>query len=101
MANEYFDSTLTGQQIEDVLTAIKGVIAPTNNNKVLAIDNGKIIARSVQWGGGGGGSTIIVKPDIVTINGTYYSYTDDADGYSEFTVNVPEQTLPSATGVSF
>lgn len=36
--------------------------------------------------GGGGGSTIITK--TITANGTYSAEDDDADGYSEVTVNV-------------
>jgi hypothetical protein len=96
MANTYYDSQLTGAQIDQALTAISGVIIPSNNNKVLAISNGKIVARSVQWGGG----APVVQPLSVTANGTYTAPTG-VDGYSPVTVNVPSSTLPSATGVSF
>lgn len=37
-------------------------------------------------GGGGGGSTLITKS--ITLNGTYDAEDDNADGYSEVTVNV-------------
>ena len=84
MANTYYDSELTAEEIEAVLEAIKGILTPANNGKVLAISNGKIDARSVQWGGG--------EPTIeslsVTENGTYTAPTG-VDGYSPITVNVP------------
>lgn len=38
-------------------------------------------------GGGGGSATLITKN--ITANGTYSAEDDDADGYSEVTVNVP------------
>lgn len=51
MANTYYDSELTAEEIEEVLEAINGILTPANNGKVLAINNGKFEARSVQWGG--------------------------------------------------
>ena len=48
MANTYYDSQLTAAEIEAALTAIDGVIDPSNNGKVLVIENGKIVAKSVQ-----------------------------------------------------
>ena len=96
MANTYYDSDLTGEQIEQALEAIDGVIVPANNGKVLAINDGKIEARSVQWGGG----APVVQPLSVTENGTYTA-PSGVDGYSPVIVNVPAQTLPSATGISF
>ena len=96
MANTYYDSQLTAAEIEAALEAIDGVIAPANNGKVLAINNGKIEARSVQWGGG----TPVIEALSVTTNGTYTA-PSGVDGYSPVTVNVPSQTLPSATGVLF
>ena len=52
MANTYYDSQLTETQIEHVLEAINGLITPSNNGKVLAINSstGLLEARSVQWG---------------------------------------------------
>ena len=82
MANTYYDSQLTGEEIEAALEAIDGVIEPSNNGKVLAIDNGKIVARSVQWG-----SSAVVQPLSVTQNGTY-NPPSGVDGYSPVTVNV-------------
>lgn len=96
MANTYYDSQLTAAEIETVLEAIDGVIVPANNGKVLAINNGKIEARSVQWGGG----APVIEALSVTANGTYTA-PSGIDGYSPVTVNVPSQTLPSATGVLF
>ena len=83
MANTYYDSDLTGEQIEQALEAINGVIVPANNGKVLAINNGKIEARSVQWGGG----SAVVQPLSVTQNGTY-NPPSGVDGYAPVTVNV-------------
>ena len=51
MANTYYDSELTAKEIEAALEAISGLIVPANNGKVLAINNGKLEAQSVQWGG--------------------------------------------------
>lgn len=96
MANTYYDSQLTAAEIEAVLEAIASVIIPANNGKVLAINNGKIEARSVQWGG----DAPVIESLSVTTNGTYTA-PSGVDGYSPVTVNVPSQTLPSATGVSF
>lgn len=50
MANTYYDSELTSEEIERVLEAIGGLIVPANNGKVIAVNNGKLEARSVQWG---------------------------------------------------
>jgi hypothetical protein len=96
MANTYYDSQLTAEEIEEVLEAINGILNPANNGKVLAISNGKFEARSVQWGGGAS----VIESLSVTTNGTYTA-PSGVDGYSPVTVNVPSQTLPSATGVSF
>lgn len=96
MANTYYDSDLTAEEIEQALEAISGLIVPANNGKVIAINNGKFEARSVQWGGG----SPVVQPLSVTQNGTY-TVPSGVDGYSPVTVNVPAQTLPSASGVSF
>lgn len=83
MANTYYDSDLTGEQIEQALEAIDGVIVPANNGKVLAISNGKLEARSVQWGGG----SAVVQPLSVTQNGTY-NPPSGVDGYAPVVVNV-------------
>lgn len=47
MANTYYDSQLTAEEIEAVLEAISGLLVPENNGKVLAIENGTIVAKSV------------------------------------------------------
>ena len=54
MSSEYYDSELTAEQIEQALNAIHGVIVPANNGKVLAVENGLIVAKNVsEWGQGG------------------------------------------------
>ena len=47
MANTYYDSQLTAEEIEAVLEAISGLFDPANNGKVLAIESGTIVAKSV------------------------------------------------------
>lgn len=84
MANTYYDSQLTAEEIEQVLEAINGILTQANNGKVLAISNGKIEARSVQWGGGGGA---VVQPFTATQNGVY-NPPSGVDGYAPVTVNV-------------
>lgn len=117
MPNTYFDSDLTGEQIENALNAIHGVVTKENNGKVLAIEAGKIVAKSAsEWtdapvleplsvtangdySPGAGvdgysavhvavpGATLTTKS--ITQNGTYNASQDNADGYSSVTVNVP------------
>lgn len=89
MANTYYDSELTAEEIEEVLEAIKGILTPANNGKVLAISNGKLEARSVQWGGG----APVIEPLSVTQNGTYTAPLG-VDGYSPVTVNVSGGLTP-------
>jgi len=85
MANTYYDSQLTGAQIEHVLEVINGLITPSNNGKVLAINSsGKLEARSVQWGER---ETLISKN--ISANGDYDPADDGADGYSAVHVAVP------------
>lgn len=95
MANTYYYSTLTEEQIEEALAAIHDVIQVQNNNKVLAISGGKIVARSVQWGH----DPVMIDKTGTVNNTTYYPANDNADAYRSFTTAVP--TLPSAVGVSF
>lgn len=84
MANTYYNSELTADEIEAVLEAINGILTPANNGKVLAISNGKLEARSVQWGGGG---EAVIEPLSVTQNGIY-NPPSGVDGYAPVTVNV-------------
>ncbi len=84
MAQTFFDSTLTDAQIQSALNAINGVIAASNNGKVLVIENGLIAAKSVTEINGG---TIAAK--TITANGVYNAGDDGADGYSPVTVAVP------------
>lgn len=116
MPKTYYDSELTGAQIEGALEAIHGVVAPSNNGKVLYIEDGQIKAASAsRWSGGAvleplnviangdytppsgtngfdsvhvavPGATLATKS--ITQNGTYNASQDNADGYSSVTVNV-------------
>lgn len=116
MPKTYYDSELTGAQIESALEAIHGVVTPSNNGKVLYIENGQIKAASAsRWSGGavleslsvtangdytpptgtdGFDSVHVAVPSAtlttksITQNGTYNASSDNADGYSSVTVNV-------------
>lgn len=84
MPNTYFDSDLTGEQIEAALNAIHGVVTPENNGLVLAIEDGEIVAKSAsEWT-----DTPALEPLSVTANG---DYTPGAgvDGYNSVHVAVP------------
>ena len=88
MPKTYYDSELTGAQIEDALEAIHGVVTPSNNGKVLYIDNGQIKAASAsRWGHGA-----VLEPLSVTANGDYTPPTG-TDGFDEVHVAVPSATL--------
>lgn len=93
MANTYHDSTLTAEQIDAALKAITGVIAPANNGKVLIIENGKIVPKSVTSVSG-----VVLNTLTVNANGSYTPGTG-VDGYDEVIVAVPtvQPTLQSKT----
>ena len=80
----YVAQGLDGEQIEAALTAIDGVVTQENNGKVLAIENGKIVAKSAsEWT-----DTPVLEPLSVTANG---DYTPGAgvDGFNSVHVAVP------------
>lgn len=84
MPNTYFDSELTGAQIETALKAIHGVVSPSNNGKVLAIENGAIVAKSAsEWT-----DTPVLEPLSATANGDYTPGTG-VDGFNYVHVAVP------------
>lgn len=64
----------------------KGATIPANQN----FDNLANCINTIQTGGGG--TTLITK--TITANGTYNASSDNADGYSQVTVTVPQ---PSGT----
>lgn len=83
MPKTYYDSELTGAQIESALEAIHGVVTPSNNGKVLCIVNGAIAAKSAsEWGQGA-----VLEPLSITANGNY-TPSAGVDGFSSVTVNV-------------
>ena len=83
MANTYYDSQLTAEEIENALEAIDGVIDPSNNGKVLAVENGKVIAKSVVWPGAN------MQSKTVTPNAAGQTVEPDSgyDGLSAVTIN--------------
>lgn len=124
MGQTYYDSTLTDEQIQAVLDAIDGLIVPANNGKAIAVSGGKLVARSVQWGGGypeptgtitlteNGlhdvkdyaaadvqvqGSSAVIQPLSADHNGTFTPPTG-VDGYALVTVNVPTGSGDILTG---
>lgn len=117
MANTYYDSELTAAEIESALEAINDVIKPANNGKILAIENGKFVAKSAsEWTDApvlvplnathngdylpdtntdGYNSVHVAVPQSATLiektitdNGTYNASSDNADGYSKVVVDV-------------
>ncbi len=84
MGQTYYDSTLTDEQIQAALDAIDGLIVPANNGKALAVSGGKLVARSVTWGG----SSPVLEPLSVTDNGDYAPGAG-VDGFSSVHVAVP------------
>ena len=85
MSNTYYDSQLTAAEIEAALEAIDGVITPANNGKVLAIENGGIVAKDVSEYT----DTAVLVSKSISANGNYDPASDNADGYSSVAVNVP------------
>lgn len=57
------------------------------------------IRRKTDEAGSGGNVPLITKE--VTANGTYRASDDEALGYSHIIVNVADEVIPSASGVSF
>lgn len=82
MPKTYYDSELTGEQIESALEAIDGVVTPSNNGKILRVKDGSIEAVSASEYTSG----IDVEPLSVTANDTYTAPAGKA--YSPVTVNV-------------
>lgn len=94
MSNTYYDSQLTAAEIEAALEAIDNVIVPANNGKVLAVENGVIVAKDVSEYT----DISVLVPKSIVANGNYNPATDDADGYSSVAVNVPNSYSASDEG---
>lgn len=116
MPNDDYISGLDGTQIENALEAIHGVVTSGNNGKVLAVEDGAIVAKSASEytdapvlaplsatengdylppsGVDGFNSVHVAVPGAtlttksITANGTYNASQDNADGYSSVTVDV-------------
>lgn len=87
MANTYYDSELTGEQIEQALTAIDGLIIPSNNGKIVAVQNGRLVAKSAsEWSG-----EATLESLSVTANGDYFPGVG-VDGFDEVHVAVPSSS---------
>lgn len=64
----------------------------------MGADTPKLYIGSDLISTGGGGGTIVSK--TITANGTYYASSDNADGYSPVTVNVPQPVITTATAAA-
>lgn len=53
------------------------------------------MANSIRLGGGGSGGSATLITKSITQNGTYLATNDNADGYSEVTVNVSGGSIPT------
>ena len=86
MATTYYVSQLTGvtgEEIEAALEAIASVIIPSNNGKVLAVENGRIVAKSAsKWT-----DAPVLEAITIIENGTITPPTG-VDGFNSVTVNV-------------
>ena len=80
-----------------------GIIWMSGTTCTLARDNGNQVTVKIEklelTGSGGGGSPTLITKSI-TANGTYNASDDNADGYSEVTVNVPSSAASSWTKVA-
>lgn len=82
----YYNSELTGEQIENALNAVNGLVSATNNGKILTVENGKLAAKSAIEIQGG-----TIDPLSITGNGVYTH--SGFGGYSPITVNVPAGSI--------
>lgn len=83
MANTYYVSELSAEQIERALEAISDVVSASNNGKVLCITDGVIDAKSAStWS-----ESAVLEPGSATANGDY-TPPAGVDGFSSFHVDV-------------
>ena len=70
-----------------------GILYESGNTCTMAVNSARTMSVKIEKieltgsGGGGGSATLITK--TITANGTYSASDDNADGYSEVTVNLP------------
>ena len=70
-----------------------GILYESGNTCTMAVNSVRTMSVKIEKieltgsGGGGGSATLITK--TITANGTYSASDDNADGYSEVTVNLP------------
>lgn len=84
MSKQYYDSALTGAEIDKALKAVSDLVTQNNNGKILTIENGKFAAKKPSEIAG----TAVLEALNVSENGDYYPESG-VDGYDEVHVAVP------------
>lgn len=92
-ADKLVDST----QLDTDLTSVANAIR-TKGGTSASLTFPNDFVSAINAISGGGGSTLITKS--ITANGTYSAEDDNADGYSEVTVNVPSSAASNWTKVA-
>lgn len=93
MADTFYDSELTGEQIDKALKAVDGLIVPSNNGKIVSVENGKLVAKSAR----DFSDDAVLEHLTVNANGDYYPGTG-VDGFDEVHVAVPNSYTAADEG---
>lgn len=92
MSKQYYDSALTGAEIDKALKAVSDLVTQNNNGKILTIENGKFAAKKPAEIAG----TAVLEALNVSANGDYYPESG-VDGFDEVHVSVPSYPEPTGT----
>lgn len=92
MSKQYYNSALTGAEIDKALKAVSDLVTQNNNGKILTIENGKFAAKKPAEIAG----TAVLEALNVSANGDYYPESG-VDGFDEVHVTVPSYPEPTGT----